>query len=53
MGDHLIHVCPECVAGKHSNCHGDAWCLIEDAPVDCGCSTAGHPATLNGEREGA
>ncbi len=32
------HVCPECAAGKHRNCDGGAWCLIEDAPTSCACA---------------
>lgn len=50
--DGIVHVCPECVAGKHRNCRGDALCLIEDALTSCDCASAGHPATVEGTREG-
>ena len=36
------HVCPECAAGKHGNCDGGAWCLVDDGPTPCSCAGAGH-----------
>lgn len=34
--------CPECRAGKHDNCHGDAWDNENDRPAICACWAAGH-----------
>jgi hypothetical protein len=34
--------CPECKAGKHGNCHGDAWDNDADEPVVCFCYAWGH-----------
>jgi hypothetical protein len=28
---------PDCVAGKHDACNGDAWDNGSDAPTECGC----------------
>lgn len=36
-------VCPECRAGKHTNCDGTAWDQAADAPTTCACHTADHP----------
>ena len=30
-------ICPECKAGKHENCKGDAWDFEEDRPIMCMC----------------
>lgn len=35
-------VCPECTAGKHDNCHGDAWDNEKDAPAVCECWANNH-----------
>lgn len=43
-----VHVCPECVAGKCRNCHGDAWCTAEDGPTACSCDRPGHVRTDSG-----
>lgn len=40
----LHHLCPECTAGKHVNCVGQAWDLTLDKPVPCECPTC-HPRT--------
>jgi len=32
------HLNPDCEAGKHAACRGDAWCFVEDTGVSCGCS---------------
>lgn len=32
--------CPECAAGKHANCNGDAW--DDDGPTICVCWAHGH-----------
>lgn len=34
--------CPECTAGKHGNCSGDAWDDEEDRPTICDCYEADH-----------
>lgn len=31
-------VCPECSAGKHGNCNGDAWDDTTDQPAACACA---------------
>jgi hypothetical protein len=36
------HVCPECRAGKHGNCDGDAWCNVFDEVVPCQCGAPDH-----------
>lgn len=39
------HICPECKAGKHTNCDGSAWCNALDRDVFCYCdSILGHAA---------
>ncbi len=35
-------ICPECTAGKHQNCEGQAWDNAADEPTDCACAVAGH-----------
>lgn len=40
------HLNPDCAVGKHNACRGDAWCLIEDAGVSCGCGC--HEGPSNG-----
>jgi hypothetical protein len=30
-------ICPECAAGKHINCTGEAWDNEADAPTECEC----------------
>jgi len=30
-------ICPECVAGKHGNCNGQAWDREKDEPTTCAC----------------
>lgn len=30
-------ICPECVAGKHGNCNGQAWDMEKDEPTACEC----------------
>jgi hypothetical protein len=30
-------ICPECVAGKHRNCNGDAWDEVNDRVTTCDC----------------
>lgn len=32
------HLSPDCGAGKHGGCSGDAWCDTEDGPADCECT---------------
>jgi hypothetical protein len=32
------HLNPDCEAGKHGACHGDAWSIEDDRPVDCECA---------------
>lgn len=34
--------CPECAAGKHDNCRGDAWDDALDDPTICACWDRGH-----------
>lgn len=34
--------CPECRAGKHANCTGQAYDADADAFVPCGCQEGGH-----------
>ena len=43
-------ICPECVAGKHGNCHGDAWDNDTDERVDCACALDGHGRDRRDER---
>ncbi len=31
-------VCPECAAGKHTNCDGTSWCQFTDQPTTCSCT---------------
>lgn len=28
---------PDCKAGKHAACSGDAWDTAKDEPIDCAC----------------
>lgn len=35
-------VCPECAAGKHTNCDGTAWDTATDAPTTCTCTHPTH-----------
>lgn len=44
MADDDGPVCPECKAGKHANCHGDAWDTRDgrDEPTHCRCWENGH-----------
>jgi hypothetical protein len=35
-------VCPECRAGKHGNCDGEAWDDAIDAPTACHCPEPVH-----------
>jgi len=35
-------ICPECVAGKHQNCEGQAWDNAADEPVGCACADEAH-----------
>lgn len=37
-----IEPCPECVAGKHGNCDGNAWDPAADDVAPCPCGEAGH-----------
>ena len=39
---HLVNVCPECRAGKHVNCNGQAWDDLTDKPTECACPDASH-----------
>lgn len=32
-----IHRSPDCAAGKHTGCTGDAWCDTNDLLVACSC----------------
>ena len=32
-----LYVCPECAAGKHLNCNGQAWDREKDEPTNCAC----------------
>lgn len=41
--------CPECRAGKHDNCHGDAWDNENDRPAICECWRLNH---RNGASDG-
>lgn len=34
--------CPECRAGKHGNCDGQAWDYVADVPAACPCAGGGH-----------
>lgn len=34
--------CPECKAGKHDNCLGDAWDNERDMPTTCACWRVDH-----------
>lgn len=38
--------CPECVAGKHTNCDGSTLNPWADDIDRCPCEAAGHPARL-------
>lgn len=29
---------PDCTAGKHPACRGDAWDLLTDSPAPCSCT---------------
>lgn len=31
------YLCPECVAGKHKNCDGSAWCTQHNDTTFCDC----------------
>lgn len=31
------HLNPDCMAGKHSACNRDAWCSLNDLPINCCC----------------
>lgn len=31
-------VCPECAAGKHTNCDGTSWCQFTDQQTTCSCT---------------
>jgi hypothetical protein len=42
----LVTICPECWAGKHANCHGDAWDNENDRPAICACWTENHTYVL-------
>jgi hypothetical protein len=33
----LLRKCPECAAGKHTNCDGTTWDNVTDAPTACPC----------------
>lgn len=33
-----VPTCPECVAGKHRNCNGQAWDDAEDGLTECRCA---------------
>jgi hypothetical protein len=37
-----LRFCPECSAGKHPNCQGEAWDTEADAPVPCTCPDREH-----------
>jgi hypothetical protein len=32
------HLSPDCLAGKHKACRGDAWCFEDDRPAECLCA---------------
>lgn len=34
----LLRICPECKAGKHGNCNGEAWDDVNDQPIQCECT---------------
>ncbi len=34
---HDSHVNPDCEAGKHTACRGDAWCFDRDEQILCAC----------------
>lgn len=36
------YVCPECLAGKHGNCHGRGGFDENDEAVPCSCWTGNH-----------
>jgi hypothetical protein len=38
------HTCPECAAGKHSNCDGTGWSNALDKRVPCACTRTEHHA---------
>jgi hypothetical protein len=38
----LQNVCPECRAGKHANCTGEAWDEEADELTTCDCAAVGH-----------
>lgn len=38
-----IILCPECKAGKHGNCNGEAWDEEVDEPTSCGCTFCANP----------
>ncbi|MCU1418693.1 MAG: hypothetical protein JWP32_2867 [Schumannella sp.] len=33
-----VIISPECTAGKHDACNGDAWDTVRDAVTDCPCT---------------
>lgn len=35
-------LCPECRAGKHGNCDGNAWDFDKDSPAHCECRSRQH-----------
>lgn len=37
-----VEPCPECKAGKHENCDGEAWDSVNDRPAGCPCAMTGH-----------
>lgn len=43
----LAVACPECSAGKHPNCKGDAWNNAIDDRVPCSCHLAAHHPIAN------
>lgn len=39
-----LRFCPECAAGKHVNCQGEAWDQEADEPTLCTCPGLEHPS---------
>lgn len=37
-----VQPCPECRAGKHSNCDGSSWDFAKDEGAPCPCADTGH-----------
>lgn len=37
-----LRFCPECAAGKHVNCRGEAWDTEADSTTPCTCPVAEH-----------